>query len=195
MATADELSLGLIARAAPIRFDIAESLEAREAAYRLRHDVVVELGWWDPVDLQGEMEMDEYDGRAQHVVAWKGDVIAGTVRLISPEPELLLPVEEAYGLIVEPRGQVVGAGRLIVARPYRDGRHLVLGGLAAKTWLLMREHGFHWAAGTATADMLGLFGHLGFEVEVLGDPQTYWGELRYPIRMGAADPRAWRSDD
>ena len=132
LATADELSLGLIARAAPIRFDIAESLEAREAAYRLRHDVVVELGWWDPVDLQGEMEMDEYDGRAQHVVAWKGDVIAGTVRLISPEPELLLPVEEADGLIVEPRGQVVGAGRLIVARPYRERASPRVGGVGGE---------------------------------------------------------------
>ena len=55
----------------------------------------------------------------------------------------------------------------------------------------MREMGYCWIAGTATAEMIGLFEHLGFEIAVLGDPDEYWGELRYPVRMGAPDPVAW----
>ncbi len=185
----------LISRAAPIRFHVATSLQEVEAVHRLRNDIVEELGWHETADLPGGQGEDRYDHRAQHVVAWDGDTLAGTVRLVRPESGQLLPVEEAYRLIVEPRGEVVGAGQLIVDHAFRDGSHVVLGGLAAKTWLLMREWGFQWAAGTATSEMLGLFGHLGFEVDILGDPHKYWGEMRYPIRMGAANPEAWQSGE
>ena len=187
--TADALARRLVAAAAPIRFAAASARHEIEAAYRLRHDVVVDEGWI--ADGEAEMETDEFDNRAIHVVALDGETAAGTVRLVIPAPGLPLPVEVSHGLVVEPRGEVAGAGRLVVARPYRDGTHRVLGGLAATLWLLMREMGYCWIAGTATAEMIGLFEHLGFEIAVLGDPDEYWGELRYPVRMGAPDPEAW----
>lgn len=191
LATADELAHRLVMGAGPIRFGIASSPLEVEAALRLRRDIVVELGWRSPTEDLAHVERDAYDDRAQHVVAWDGGTIAGTLRLIRPKNGLSIPVEAEYGLVVEPRGRVMGAGRLIVAHPYRSARHAVLGGMAATAWLAMRRQGFQWAAGTATSEMLGLFTHLGFEIEILGDPQMSWGELRHPIRIGAADPTAW----
>lgn len=190
-ATADELSRRLIARARPIRFAVAQSPRELEAVFSLRHATVVEEGWRSAEDLPDGLERDEYDDEALQVAAWDGDDLAGTLRLIFPRPGRLLPVERSYGLVVEPRGQVVGAGRVIVAPGYRHQGHQVLGGLSATAWLLMRQRGFQWAAGTATEEILGLFEHLGFEVVVVGEPQIYWGEERYPIRMGAADPGRW----
>lgn len=191
LATADELSRQLITRAAPIRFSIAEGEDELEAVFALRHRTVVEEGWASPDEMTDGLERDEYDDHARQVAAWDGGVLAGTVRLVFPRPHVPLPVERSHQLVVEPRGEVVGAGRVIVARLYRHQGHVVLGGLSAMTWLLMREQGFRWAAGTATKDILDLFGRLGFEVTILGDPQTYWGEERYPIRMGAPDPSRW----
>ncbi len=191
LATADELSRQLIARARPIRFTLAESPEELKAVFSLRHAIVIEEGWRSAEDLPDGLERDEYDDEALQVAAWDGDALAGTLRLIFPRSGRPLPVEKSYGLTVEPRGQVVGAGRLIVAYDHRHQGHEVLGGLSAMAWLLMRQRGFQWAAGTATKQILGLFDRLGFEVAVLGEPQTYWGEERYPIRMGAANPTKW----
>ena len=189
--TAEELSRRLIARASPIRFAVATTASELRAVFRLRHQIVLEEGWRSPEDLPEGVETDDYDEEALQAAAWDGDVLAGTVRLVLPRSDRALPVEGAYGLVVEPRGEVVGAGRIIVARPYRDAGHHVLGGLSGTAWLLMRERGFRWAAGTATTEILDLFDRLGFEVTVLGDARTYWGEERYPIRIGAADPSRW----
>jgi len=191
--SADALSRRLIARAHPIHFTVAATPAELDAVFRLRHEIVTEHGWLPPDDLREPTESDEYDEKALQIAAWDGDTLAGTLRLIPPRHDRPLPVEAAYGLVVEPRGEVIGAGRVIVARPYRDAEHQVLGGLSATAWLLMHKLGFRWAAGTATSEILDLFEHLGFEVTVLGDPQAYWGEERYPIRMGAADPSRWAS--
>lgn len=191
LATADELSRRLIERAEPIRFALAESPEELRAVFTLRHATVVEEGWRSAEELPDSLERDEYDDEALQVAAWDGDALAGTLRVIFPQPGRLLPVEKSYGLVVEPNGEVVGAGRVIVAHDHRQQGHEVLGGLSAMAWLLMRQGGFQWAAGTATEEILGLFHHLGFEVAVLGEPRSYWGEERYPIRIGAADPSRW----
>jgi hypothetical protein len=55
----------------------------------------------------------------------------------------------------------------------------------------MRAGGFEWVSAAATAEIVELFRRLGFEVDVLGEPRNYWGEDRYPIRMGAPDPTEW----
>ena len=181
----------MITRAATVRFAVAESEDELEEVFSLRFRTVVEEGWATHDEMSDGLERDGYDDHASQVAAWDGDVIAGTLRLVFPQPNVPLPVEKSYGLVVEPRGEVVGAGRVIVARPYRHQDHTVLGGLSATAWLFMRQRGFRWAAGTATKDILELFRRLGFEVTILGEPQTYWGEERYPIRMGAPDPSRW----
>lgn len=191
LATADDLARAIVARAAPIRFAVASDPQEIEAVYRLRHRTVVDLGWLKDSEAPDGLERDEYDDGAIHVAAWDGEALAGTLRLVEPRAGRPLPVEAAYGIVVEPRGRVMGAGRLIVAPDHRGGGHAVLGGLAATAWLCMRERGYEWAAGTATPEMLSLFRRLGFEVDVLGEAMDYWGESRYPIRMGAADPGRW----
>ena len=191
LATADGLSRQLITRAAPIRFTVADREKELRAVFALRHQTVVEEGWATNDETTDGLERDEYDDHASQVAAWDGDVLAGTLRVVFPRPDLPLPVEKSHGLVVEPHGEVVGAGRVIVARPYRHQGHTVLGGLSATAWLLMRQRGFRWAAGTATKEILDLFRRLGFEVTILGEAQTHWGEERYPIRMGAPDPSRW----
>jgi predicted GNAT family N-acyltransferase len=191
LATADELAHQLITRAEPIRFTVADGDEELEAIFTLRHRTVVEEGWARHDEFSDGLERDAYDDHASHVAAWDGETLAGTLRVVFPRPDFPLPVERSHGLVVEPRGEVVGAGRVIVARPYRHQGHTVLGGLSATAWLLMRQRGFRWAAGTATKEILDLFRRLGFEVTILGDAQTHWGEERYPIRMGAPDPSRW----
>lgn len=191
LASADELARQLITRASPIEVRVATTPDELAAVFGLRHDTVIEMGWQDEHDLAGGQERDEYDDGAIQLAAWDGDALAGTLRVVLPEGGRPLPIEKAYELVVEPRGLVVGVGRVVVARPYRGGEHRVLGALSGSAWLQMRDHGFQWVSAAATNEILDLFRHLGFEVQVLGSPRPYWGESRYPMRMGAADPARW----
>jgi hypothetical protein len=109
-------------------------------------------------------------------------------RLILPEPGLTLPTEQAFGLQIEPRGQVVDAGRFVVARDYSSIEHRVLAVLLAKTWLVMREHGYEKAcAAFASNSMIRVYRQMGFQVAVLGSPRFYWGTQRFPILFDVAD--------
>jgi GNAT superfamily N-acetyltransferase len=188
----DRLAHRLIAACRPIRLAAADGDDELEAVFKLRYEVVVSQGWRNPDELPGGLERDAYDDRAVQVAAWDESRIAGTVRVIWPRAGVPIPVEAEYDVAVEPQGRVVGAGRLIVAPDYRGDGHRLLGGLAASVWLAMRQAGYRWAAGTATHDMIGLFERLGFDVAILSEPRSSWGELRYPIRMGPVDAHEWK---
>jgi hypothetical protein len=49
-------------------------------------------------------------------------------------------VEDAFGLDVEPRGEVVDVGRLLIAPAHRgDAAHRIWGALFARGWLETRR--------------------------------------------------------
>jgi N-acyl-L-homoserine lactone synthetase len=189
--SADGLARTLLARASPIHFDIARTRDELDAVFRLRATVSIEEGWRTPADLPDGLERDEYDDRAVQIAGWDDSQLAGTIRVIFPQPGFLLPVEEAFDVIVEPRGQVAGAGRVIVAKEYRGDGHRVFGGLCAALWTLMRDRGYQWIAGTATQSMVDFFERLGFECTILGESASHWGADRFPVRMAAPDPQRW----
>ncbi|HXJ64467.1 MAG TPA: GNAT family N-acyltransferase [Actinomycetota bacterium] len=190
---ADDLARLLLERALPVRFALARTPPELEAAFRLRYRAVVEQGWRTAPDMPDGLERDEYDDdHAAQIVGWDGPVAVATARVVPPVPGRLLPTEAAFGIVAEPVGQVADAGRLIVAPESRDGTHRVLGGLAAAIWTTMAGLGFRWVAVAMTEGMASLCSALGFEVAVLGPTQEYWGEERFPARLTAPDPRAWR---
>jgi hypothetical protein len=75
-------------------------------------------------------------------------------------------------------------GRVVVDPDYRGDGHSLLMGLVAQCWLSMRTRGYSTAIGATTRRLIALLEALGFPVEVLGPPRTYWGEERYPIFCG-----------
>lgn len=175
--------------AAPLRVALAATDEQRAAVFALRYRQVAEHGWADGSRLPGA-EREPGDDDALHVVAWDGDRLAGTVRLVLPAPGRRLPVETAFDLDVEPRGAVVEAGRLVVAPEYRgDPAHRVWGSLFARAWLAMRPHGHTVLAGAASPRMVERLRALGLPFEVLGPARVHWGEARHPVRLDPAGGR------
>jgi N-acyl-L-homoserine lactone synthetase len=188
LAEVDALASQSLDWVAPIKFSTAQSEAERVAVYRLRYNAVIEHGWLPPADLPGGIERDDYDNIAIHVVGWDGNTLAATSRLILPKPGLILPTEKAFDILVEPRDQVVDASRFVVARPYSSIEHRVLAVLLAKTWLVMREHGYEMAcAAFASLAMLRVYRWMGFHVTVLGPARPYWGEDRYPLLYDVAE--------
>jgi len=187
LALVDALAARAQTWVAPIRIGVAGSPREREGAYRLRYQAAIDRGWRQPEDLPGGLERDDYDEHAVHILAWDGEEIVAGARLVLPKPGLRLPTEEAFGIQVEPRGQVVDCGRYVVARRYTNLQHRMLAVLLARSWLEMRARGFSMACGAfVSAAMVRVYRRMGLQVRILAPPRTVWGEERYPIQFDAA---------
>ncbi len=184
----DELARAILVGAEPLRFAIATRRAEVEAAYRLRYVHAAGAGWIQPDDYPDGLERDAYDGHAMPIVAWDADRPVGTCRIV-PSLRCLLPVEHEFKLRVQPAGEAVEWGRLVVTDDHRGDRgYTVLTGLLARAWLDTRRLGFHVVAGVASRSIIRLYRQLGFDVLVLGPAKDYWGEARLPIRLSTTPP-------
>jgi hypothetical protein len=175
----DSLITRMLARS-PFDYRVADGDSEREIAYRLRGGAVLDRGWCTADDLPGGMERDKYDDRAIHVIGWDGDVAMSTGRVVLPPG---LPTEEACGLVVEPRGEVVDVGRMCVAASHQGLEHAALIGLMCRLYLAMREQGFRFACGMMSPPARAMMGLFGLQLEILGPERTYWNESRAPVRF------------
>lgn len=180
----DAIAHQLIAMNEPLRFSLAETPEEHLMVYRLRYTVVVEKGWKTPEEMPDGIEKDEYDDQALHLTAWDGEILAATTRLVFPSGECVLPTEAAFNLKMQPAGQVVDVGRTIVAAKYRDAyRHTLLQGVIGQVWLEVTRRGYFEMCAIMSDGMIERYHAVGFAILPVGDPQPYWGELRYPCRF------------
>ena len=178
----------------PFDYRVAADDSEREIAYRLRAEAVLDRGWCTPDDLPDGRERDGYDDRAIQVIGWDGQVPMSTGRVVLPPG---LPTEEACGIVVEPRGEVVDVGRMCVARGYQSLEHAAFIGLMCRLYQAMRENGFRVACGMMSAQARSLVGLLGLRLEILGPPRAHWNEPRAPVRfslMSAAKLLAGEQD-
>jgi hypothetical protein len=175
----DALITRMLSRS-PFDYRVAAGDSERELAYRLRGSAVIDRGWCTASDLPGGMERDGYDDRAIHVIGWDGNVAMSTGRVVLPPG---LPTEEACGLVVEPRGEVVDVGRMCVAPSHQGLEHAAFIGLMCRLYLVMRENGFRFACGMMSAPARAMMGLFGLQLELLGPERTYWNEPRVPVRF------------
>jgi N-acyl-L-homoserine lactone synthetase len=181
LAALETLSSSLIAKAAPVHFGVAQSLADKEAAFRLRSQALIARGSATPADFPDGMEHDAHDERAIEVVGWdQSNRVMATGRIVLPSHDHLLPTEEAFGLTIEPRGEVVDIGRFTVAHDLaaKENRYFV--GLLGFCWLEARRHGYMRVCGTASPGMLRHYRRIGFIVTELAPPHVYYGEERFP---------------
>jgi N-acyl-L-homoserine lactone synthetase len=172
----------LLARAEPFRLAVAETAEEREAVFRLRYDCLIERGWASASEFPDGLERDEYDPDALHLAAWIGPHLAGAVRMVPPVPHRRLPIEAAFDLALEPRGEVVDGGRLVIAPRHRgDGAHQALALLFARVWMEADARGFTRIAAAAPRSAIALYRRVGLDVGILGPHRLHWGEPRFPL--------------
>jgi N-acyl-L-homoserine lactone synthetase len=178
----EQVMARLLEHALPITYRVATSSVEKEITYSLRYDAIMARGWGRPEDFPGGLEHDSYDEHAVHIIGWHGDIPVATGRIVFPESGRLLPTEEAFGIVVEPRGRYTDASRGVVVREYSDMRHAALLGMMARCWYAIHERGYDDSCvGAATPAMVRLYRRMGFPVRVLGPSRRYWAEERFPI--------------
>src|SRR5258705_2986470 len=131
----EALSKGLVAKTAPVRFAVAQTPAEREAAFRLRAQALIERGSAQPEDFSDGLECDAHDERALQIIGWDGDQAIATGRIVLPEPGYLLPTEEAFGLKLEPQGEVVDIGRYTVMHDWAQKENRYFTGMLGFCWL------------------------------------------------------------
>lgn len=165
-----------------LRLEVAQTEAARQAAYRLRYQEVIERGWAQPADFPDQMEHDEYDDAACQIVVWKHDTLVATARLVFPTLIRLLPVETAFNLVIEPRHQVVYFSRVVIAPGYRmRGIRELLLGILGIGWLEVRQRGFSKLCGAMAESVMPIFRKVGLDVTPLGTSRPFHGEMRYAV--------------
>ncbi|MCC6616876.1 MAG: GNAT family N-acetyltransferase [Anaerolineae bacterium] len=177
----EKLSFSMMAKAAPIRFGVAQSSADKAAAFRLRCQALIARGSATTADFPDGMEHDEYDERALQVVGWdEGSVVVATGRIVLPQAGRLLPTEAAFGLALEPRGEVVDIGRYTVAHHLAVRENRYFPAILGACWLEACSRGYLRVCGTASRGMLRHYRRLGFLVTELAPPHVYYGEERFP---------------
>lgn len=183
LAVADRIAEAVIS-AVPFRLGAARTDGEREEVFRLRYRVVQEMGWASPRELEEEMEREERDEEAIHACAWRDTELVGTSRVVLPDVERPLPIEEEFGLTVEPRGKVVEVGRTAIVPDLRgDSGHGLLMAVFGQCWLELRGEGFSDLISASPERLITLYRSLGFKVLVLADGRPHWGEERFPVRF------------
>jgi hypothetical protein len=151
-----------LAGAAGLRLGVADSPAELIAAHRLRYRHAGEHGTETAAD-------DVYDSRSLQICAWDDEVVVGTLRLVLPMPGKRLPVETAFSVTVEPAGEVVDVGPVVIAAELAgEGAQRIADGLLAQAWFETRARGYLVMAGVASSRLTGRLRALGLDVEVLG---------------------------
>lgn len=164
-----------------LRFTIASDVRDATAAYRLRADAVRAARWHDESD---DLERDEFDELALHVIGWDGGVAVACGRIVLPPGPL--PTELACGIVVEPAAEVADVGRMVVAPSHQDHRHTTFVALLANLYLEVRRRDIAVACGMMSPRVRVVARHLGIHLDVIGDDRPYWGEPRAPVRFSVA---------
>lgn len=184
----DRLAEQVVANLAPLSFDLARTAADVDAVLRMRYQCVIEMGWARPDDFPDGRERDEYDDGATQLVCRDGAAIVGTLRLVRPEPHRPLPVERDFGIRIDPPGQALDSGRLVVAPSHRglEG-HPVLSGLYSRCWLEARRLGYRRIVAAASPDLVDLYKSLGLRIRFLGPPKMSWGQKRRPYEISGRE--------
>jgi len=166
---------------APLRIGVAHDAAEVAALVVLRSREAIVRGWLQGAANFDGADRDRYDDDAVHIVIRDGDEVVGGFRLILPMPGQPLPIETAFELELEPKGQVVQWGRLILAPRYRgDGDHRLPLACFAAIWLETTRRGFDRVAGVVSHRLKLLYEGMGWDFRILGPPRKVDGESRYP---------------
>jgi len=154
---------------AGVELGVADTPSDLIAAHRLRYRHASEHGRQSVEGDRDRLERDAYETRALQICAWDGDPLVGTLRLVLPMPAKRLPVEEAFGLTVEPSGEVVDVGPPVLAAALAGDRARRLAdGLLAQAWFETRPRGYLVMAASASSRLAERYRALGLDVEVIG---------------------------
>lgn len=181
----DRASEEYLRRIAPVRFRVAESDEERHESFHLRYDAIIDQGWANPESFPGTIEREDLDDHALHIVGWLDSQPVASCRLILPRPDRLLPVEQDFGIRVEPFRQAVEIDRMCISRQPETPRVLMSLALLSAGWQEVRCAGYAASVGRVSRSMLRHYRAFGFEHEILGPAQVSWNEERFPIRFTA----------
>jgi len=169
---------------AQVRLGVADSPAELIAVHRMRFRDASDHGPATAEGARDGLESDAFDIRALQLCAWDGERLVGTLRLVLPMHGKRLPIEQAFGLTIEPAGEAVEVGAPLVAPALGEPRaRRAADGLLAQAWFETRARGYLVMAGTASSALIARYAGLGLQLETLASA----GDDRHAVRLAPVD--------
>jgi hypothetical protein len=165
IAALDRLAEELSASAG-VRIAVADSAAELIAAHRLRYRDASAHGTATAEGDRDGMERDAFDSRALQICGWDGEVLVASLRLVLPMPGKRLPLEQAFGITVEPAGEAVEVGEPMVTSDWGGmRRQRAEDGMLAQAWFETRARGYLVMAAAGSPRLIAHYRRLGLEAE------------------------------
>jgi hypothetical protein len=169
---------------AQVRLGVAATPAELIAVHRMRYRDASARGQASAEGARDGLESDQFDTRALQICAWDGERLVGTLRLVLPMLGKRLPIEDAFGLTVEPAGEAVDVGQPLVALELGEQRgRRAAHGLLAQAWFETRARGYLVMAGTASSVLIARYEALGLKLEILASAR----DDRHAVRLAPVD--------
>ncbi len=147
--------------------------------FKLRYEVYcLENKWLDSSNYHDGCEIDEYDEVSEYIGAYEGDTLVGSVRLILPKENMLLPIEKNFNIEPNKNYNRLELSRLIVPQNQR-GINISSGLFHSVTqWFIHNNYSLAYTI--AEDSLLNLMNKSGYNFKRLSEGKFYFGALTFP---------------
>lgn len=130
-----------------LKIKIASSPKELDEIFRFRWEIYNKLGYIEPLDFPDQKLKDEYDEISLNMMAFKDNVLAGTVRLILPSSKGF-PTEKAFNIVDFnfPKKKVGEISKLCIKEEYKnsDCRKKIFLALMSEVYKLSKKNKIHY---------------------------------------------------
>ena len=109
-------------------YRLVDNIEEKKLIYKLRYDIYCkEKGWLDSSNYLKSLENDKYDKSSIQFGAFDvNNTLVGSVRLILPQDNMPIPIEQAFDIVTNFNQRRVEVSRLVIPKD-RRGFDILLG--------------------------------------------------------------------
>jgi len=168
-------------------YRMVESDAEKNLIYKLRYDIYCkEKRWLASSSYLKCLESDEYDKRSLHFGAFDvNNILVGSVRLIIPENNMPIPMEEIFEIVPNLNQKRVEVSRLVIPKNRRG--YNILMGLVRTIYDWAIENGITHAYTISENDLLNYINRKGYPFKAIKDGKYYFGGYTIPACMILSD--------
>ncbi|MBU3111212.1 N-acyl amino acid synthase FeeM domain-containing protein [Clostridium lacusfryxellense] len=161
-------------------YRIVEDAEEKELIYKLRYDIYCEeKRWLDSSEYSKCLEKDKYDETSLHFGAFDiNNILVGSVRLIFPESNMKIPIEESFQIASDFNQKRLEVSRLVIPKDKR-GYNISMG-LIRTIFEWAIKNGMTHAYSIIENDFMVYINRKGYPFKPIKEGKDYFGGYTIP---------------
>lgn len=168
-------------------YRIVENVEEKKLIYKLRYDIYCkEKGWLDSSNYSRHLENDKYDKSSIQFGAFDiNNILVGSVRLILPQDNMTIPIEEVFEIIPKFNQKRVEVSRLVIPKNRRGFD--ILMGLIRTIYEWAIDNNMTHAYATIETNLLNYLVRKSYPFKTIKEGKNYFGGYTIPTCLILGD--------